>query len=149
MASPRPRAIKEARGFQHAGDEYYYRPLVVGDKLFTYVAHVRAGGDMAPSEEEAKLFELSLFMLDGELEATLSGERVRLRVGDALHIPLNAPFGVRNTTDRSASFVLTFTPPPALGGIDEMFDRARQKGRRVFEPSEFDGIVGETRFPFR
>lgn len=149
MASQRPLSIRAARGFQHAQDEYYYRPLVAGERLFTYVAHVRAGGDMAPSVEEAKMFELSLFMLDGELNATLGEEQVVLRPGDGLHIPLNVPFGVRNSTSRSASFVLSFSPPPPLGSLEAMFEQARAKGRRVFEPKEFDAIIGETEFPLR
>lgn len=149
MAIPRPLAVRDARGFQHSKDQYYYRPLVAGEGIFTYVAHVPAGGTMPPSEEEAKLFELSLFMIDGELDCSLSGEWVTVRAGEALHIPLNVPFGVNNRTDRSASFVLSFTPPPRMSGLDNLFADAAEKGRRVYEPAEFDEIIGETSFPIR
>jgi len=146
---PRPLAVRDASGFQHANDEYYYRPLVSGDELFTYVAHVPAGGVMAPDAEEAKLFELSLFMLDGELIGTLGTDDMALQPGQALHIPRNVAFGIRNETDKTASFVLSFSPPPRSGGIQQMLDAAREKGRRVYEPSEFDAIVGEPGFPLR
>jgi quercetin dioxygenase-like cupin family protein len=146
---PRPLAVRDASGFQHANDEYYYRPLVSGDELFTYVAHVPAGGVMPPDAEEAKLFELSLFMLDGELIASLVTDDMTLRPGDALHIPRGVAFGVRNETERTASFVLSFAPPPRSGGIEEMLSAAREKGRRVYEPAEFESIVGEPAFPLR
>ena len=149
MEHPRPLAARDAAGFQHANDEYYYRPLVSGAELFTYVAPVPAGGVMPPDAEEAKLFELSLFMLDGELIATLDTTDMPLRPGEALHIPRGTAFGVRNGTDRTASFVLSFAPPPRTGGIAQMLDDARTKGRRVYEPSEFGEIVGEPGFPLR
>lgn len=149
MQIPRPVAVRDASGFQHANDEYYYRPLVAGDALFTYVAHVPPGGVMAPDAEEAKQFELSLFMLDGELIATLVADDMPLRPGEALHIPRGVAFGVRNETDATASFVLSFAPPPRSGGIQEMLEAAREKGRRVYEPAEFDTIVGDPGFPLR
>lgn len=149
MESPRPLAVRDASGFQHADDEYYYRPLVAGDELFTYVAHVPPGGVMPPDPEEAKLFELSLFMLDGELIGTLGTDDMALRPGEALHIPRGVAFGVRNETEATASFVLSFSPPPRSGGIQQMLDAAREKGRRVYDPAEFDAIVGQPGFPLR
>lgn len=149
MEVPRPLAVRDASGFQHANDEYYYRPLVSGDELFTYVAHVPAGGVMAPDAEEAKLFELSLFMLDGELIGKLGTEDTPMRAGEALHIPRGMAFGVRNETDTTSSFVLSFSSPPRSGGIAQMLDAAREQGRRVYEPAEFESIVGEPGFPLR
>jgi quercetin dioxygenase-like cupin family protein len=145
--------VRNAAGFQHGHgeekDEYYYRPLVSGKDLFTYIAHVPPHGGVPPSTEEAKLFELSLFMLDGELIAIRGSEEFVIRPGEALHIPRDVPFGVRNETDRSASFILSFAPPPRSGTIEEMLQSARDKGRRVFEAKEFDPIIGETKFPLR
>jgi quercetin dioxygenase-like cupin family protein len=149
LSPPQPLHVRDASGFQHANDEYYYRPLVSGAELFTYVAHVPAGGVMPPDAEEAELFELSLFMLDGKLIGTLGTEDMALEPGQALHIPRGVAFGVRNEADRTASFVLSFAPPPRSGGIEEMLRAAREKGRRVYEPAEFDQIVGEPAFPLR
>lgn len=149
METPRPLAARDAYGFKHANDEYYYRPLVAGAELFTYVAHVPAGGVMAPDEEEAKLFELSLFMIEGELVCTLGTEDMTVRPGDALHVPRGMAFGVRNETDATSSFILSFSPPPRSAGIEKMLADARASGRRVYEPSEFDEMVGQPTFPLR
>ena len=59
--------LDDVGAIQHADDDYWYRPLVFGDNLFTYVAHVRSSAYMAPDKAEAELFELSLYMLEGEL----------------------------------------------------------------------------------
>lgn len=150
MTVPDVRPIREAPGFQHAGkDEYYYRPLVAGETLMTYVAHVPPGGDMPPDQEEADQFELSLFMLDGELLATIGGQDRVLRTGDGQHIPRGTPFGVRNTTASTASFVLSFAPTPHSGDVESMFDDARARGTRVWTPEELAPVIGRTIFPFR
>ena len=142
-------SITEAPGFQHAGDQYYYRPLVAGDELFMYVAHIPAHGSMPPDAEEAKLFELALFMIDGELTMILDADEFAARPGDAVHIPRGVAFGVRNESDKSASFVLAFAPPPGKGTISERLESARARGRRVLEPRDFDTIIGKTTFPLR
>lgn len=146
---PRVAAVREASGFRHLGDGYYYRPLVAGNELYTYVAHVPSRGYMPPDAEEAKEFELSLFMIDGELVLILDADELVARPGDAVHVPRGVGFGVRNETDRSASFVLSFAPPPRSGTIEERLADARSRGRRVLGPKEFDAIIGETVFPLR
>ena len=146
---PKVAAVRDASGFQHLNDGYYYRPLVAGKELYTYVAHVPAGGYMPPDAEEAKEFELSLFMLDGELLVILDADELVARPGDAVHIPRGVAFGVRNTTERSASFVLSFAPPPRSGTIEERLADARARGRRVLAPADFDPIIGVTAFPLR
>ena len=146
---PKVAAVRDASGFQHLNDSYYYRPLVAGKELYTYVAHVPAGGYMPPDAEEAKEFELSLFMLDGELHVILDADEFVARPGDAVHIPRGVAFGVRNTTERSASFVLSFAPPPRSGTIEERLADARGRGRRVLAPADFDPIIGVTAFPLR
>jgi quercetin dioxygenase-like cupin family protein len=142
-------SIKDAAGFQHAGDQYYYRPLVAGEELFMYVAHIPANGSMPPDAEEAKLFELSLFMLDGELTLILDTDEFVAGPGDAVHVPRGVAFGVKNPSDKSASFVLAFAPPPGKGTIEERLENARARGRHVLEPKDFDPIIGKTVFPFR
>lgn len=139
--APEKVSLADTRGFQHAGrDQYYYRPLVAGDGVFTYVAHVPAGGDMPADQEEAELFELSLFMIEGELEATLGGLTRTLSTGDAQHIPRGVAFGVANRTDHTASFVLSFTPPPGGPGLEPVFADAQERGARIWNPSELNAI---------
>lgn len=123
--------LADAGGVQHADDEYYYRPLVAGDNLFTYVAHVMPGGYMAPDAEEAKMFELSLYMLEGPLLVYYGDEEFVLEPHTALFIPRGVPFGVRNETDQAASFVLTFTPPPKIESMEAWLARVPPHKRKT------------------
>lgn len=116
------RRLAEAGGVQHAQDDYWYRPLIAGDNLFTYVAHVLPGGYMAPDAEEAEMFELSLYMLEGSLFIYYGEETFTLDAGSALYIPRGVPFGVRNETAETATFVLTFTPPPKMTSLAAWWD---------------------------
>jgi len=140
-------ALRDVPGFQHAEDDYWYRPVVIGDNLFSYVAHVPPGGDMPADWEEAKLFELSLFMLGGSLHVTWGEEELDIAAGDGIFIPRGVAFGVRNDTDQVGSFVLTFTPPPGIRSIDEMVERFRSLGRAVKSPAEMAAIVGDSPIP--
>ena len=74
----------------------------------------------------------------------LAVRRVELRSEPG---PRNVPFAVHNRSDRSATFVLSFSPPPRVAGLDNPFADAEAKGRRIYEPCEFDGIIGESGFP--
>lgn len=141
------RAFTEVEAYQHADDEYFYRPVVAGDNLFTYVAHVPAGGVMPPDADEAELFELSLFMIEGSLQATLGQEHVELETGDALHIPRGVPFGVANRTGSTASFVLSFSPPPPNVDLESMREKAGERGRVVLDPVDVAERVGGLIFP--
>lgn len=115
--------LDDACAVQHADDDYWYRPLIAGDNLFTYVAHVLPGGNMAPDAEEAELFELSLYMLEGLLFIYYGDETFTIRAGHALFIPRGVPFGVRNETEDTATFVLTFTPPPEIDSLEAWWER--------------------------
>ena len=141
------RRFTEVEAYQHADDGYYYRPLVAGKELFSYVAHVPSGGYMPPDAEEAELFELSLFMLEGELDGILDEERVPLTPGDALHIPRGMPFGVENKGSRTVSFVLSFAPPPPNVDLDTMKQSAIDRGRVVIEAGDVEDVVGPVTFP--
>ncbi|MYD05027.1 MAG: cupin domain-containing protein [Acidimicrobiia bacterium] len=141
------RRFTDVEAYQHADDGYYYRPLVAGKELFSYVAHVPAGGYMPPDAEEAELFELSLFMLEGELEGILNEDRIKLKPGDALHIPRGTPFGVENTGSATVSFVLSFAPPPPNLDLSTMKQSALKRGRTVIEAPDVENVVGPITFP--
>jgi uncharacterized RmlC-like cupin family protein len=72
---------------------------------------------MAPDAEEAELFELSLYMLEGSPFIYYGQETFTIRTGNTLYIPRGVPFGVRNETGDTATFVLTFTPPPKIDSL--------------------------------
>ncbi len=141
------RRFTDVEAYQHADDQYYYRPVVAGVELFTYVAHVPAGGHMPADAEEAELFELSLFMLEGQLDTVLGDETVPIAKGDALHIRRGVAFGVTNNGSGPASFVLSFSPPPPNVDLDTMKQSAIDRGRNVIEASDVEGVVGALSFP--
>jgi quercetin dioxygenase-like cupin family protein len=134
--------LADAGGVQHAQDDYWYRPLIAGDNLFTYVAHVLPGGYMAPDAEEAEMFELSLYMLDGSLFIYYGEETFTIDAGSALYIPRGVPFGVRNETGETATFVLTFTPPPKMESLAAWWDRLPEHKKK--DPDEIRDMTGLT-----
>ena len=135
--------LKDVGAIQHADDDYWYRPLVFGDNLFTYVAHIRPGAYMAPDAEEAKLFELSLYMLEGELLVYYGEETFTLIPHTALFIPRGVAFGVRNETDETVTYVLTFTPPPGQGSMDKFWATVRNPEKRVKTPDQIREMIGK------
>ncbi len=134
--------LVDAAGVQHANDEYYYRPLIAGDNLFTYVAHVMPGGYMAPDAEEAEMFELSLYMLEGSMLVYYGEEEFTLEPNTALFIPRGVPFGVRNETETAVSFVLTFTPPPQLESIESWLARVPEHKRKTAD--QLRAMIGKS-----
>lgn len=147
MTSARITALRDTEGFQHATDDYWYRPLIFGDNLFSYVAHVPPGGEMPADAEEAEDFELSLFMLGGTLNVTYGGEQFDVTAGDGLFIPRGVAFGVRNPTGEVGSFILTFTPPPGIASAEELRQRFVEKGRAVKSAAEMAQMVGSSPIP--
>lgn len=139
--------FRDVEAYQHADDEYFYRPLVAGEHLFTYIAHVPSGGVMPPDAEEAEMFELSLFMVTGSLLATVGGRSWTIDAGEALHIPRGTPFGVENHSGSTATFLLSFAPPPRGIDLATMKEKALGRGRVVIEPADVEERVGVIGFP--
>lgn len=134
--------LANAGGVQHAQDDYWYRPLIAGDNLFTYVAHVLPSGTMAPDAEEAEMFELSLYMLEGSLFIYYGEETFTIDAGSALYIPRGVPFGVRNETGETATFVLTFTPPPKMESLAAWLNRVPEHKRK--NATEIRALIGRS-----
>ncbi len=55
MATPQVIALRDTVGYQHAQDDYWYRPVVFGDNLFSYVAHVPPGGDQKSGSHQVRV----------------------------------------------------------------------------------------------
>lgn len=132
--------LADAGAVQHAQDDYWYRPLIAGDNLFTYVAHVLPGGYMAPDAQEAEMFELSLYMLEGSLFIYYGDETFTIDASSALYIPRGVPFGVRNETRETATFVLTFTPPPEMESLEAWWTRIPAHKKK--DPQEIRDLIG-------
>lgn len=102
---------------------------------------------MPADAEEAELFELSLFMLEGQLEAQVGGERIAVDRGDALHVPRGEAFGVTNSGSQTATFVLSFSPPPSDASLETFRERAVNRGQRIIEAEDVEEEVGKYFFP--
>ncbi|TNC47516.1 cupin domain-containing protein [Rubellimicrobium rubrum] len=63
-------------------------------------------------------FEEMFHVLQGELEVTFRGETMRLRAGQSLNIPANAPHGFRVTSATAARFLCLCVGP----GQEEFFE---------------------------
>lgn len=128
--------------FQHAKDDYWYRPVVFGKNLFTYVAYVPPGGSMPPHGHEEDPYELSVFMLQGELEIMLDGDTFIASAGDAIHVEPTVSLGVRNATDRTAAFVLTFNPPPpSITTFEAVRERYERRGSGIKAAAEIEALM--------
>jgi quercetin dioxygenase-like cupin family protein len=137
---------QELEAFQHAKDDYWYRPIVFGKNLFTYIAYVPPGGFMPPHGHEEDPYELSFYMLQGELEVMLDGDAFTVSPGDALRIEPTVSLGVRNDGSSVASFILTFNPPPPIASLEALRERYAQRGGGVKPAAEIEALL-EQRSP--
>jgi mannose-6-phosphate isomerase-like protein (cupin superfamily) len=139
--------LRNVEGVQHCHgdhcDEYYYRPLVYGKELFTYVAHIPPGGGVPPSAEEAKMFEVSLYILAGQPLITYGDEKFTMDPHTALHGERGVPIGLENPGEEPVSLVLSFAPPPkGATNSDEMRQSVESRGRSVFSPAAMNEMAG-------
>ncbi|MFC2082772.1 cupin domain-containing protein [Candidatus Bipolaricaulota bacterium] len=132
--------LADVEAFRHGKDGYYYRPLVFGENIFLYVAHIPPGGEMPPDPEEAKLFELVFLMLEGDLEISDGSETIAISADMALHIPRGTPFGTRNVHDKTASFVMAFSPPPRLKSLEEFKEIFAKENLEVVPADDADSM---------
>ena len=139
---------RDVEGVQHCHgencDEYYYRPLVYGQDLFTYIAHIPAGGGVPADQEEADMYELSLYILSGRPLVSYGDETFTMYPHTALHCRKGVPVGFANPTAEPVSLILSFTPSPkgALNS-DEMRQYLEARGRTVFAPAAMNEMAGK------
>jgi len=130
----------DVEGFQHGQDDYWFRPLVFGQSLFTYLAYVPPGGSMPPHGHEEDPYELSFFMVAGELDVTLEADTFRALPGDAVHVQPTVSLGVRNPTPVTAVFLLTFNPPPPIGSLEKLRERYAARGVGIRPAARMDAL---------
>jgi hypothetical protein len=148
MENKRWVAARETEGVQHCHgdecDEYWYRPLVYSKHLFTYIPNIPPGGGVPPSDDEAKLFELSLYVLAGDVRVQYGDETFTLTPHHALHIPKGVPVGFENRGQTPVTILLSFAPPPgSVHNTDEMRQRVEAGGRRMWSPAELNAMAGD------
>lgn len=62
-------------------------------------------------------FEESFMLLAGEIEATFRGEKIKVRAGETLHVPANAPHAFTNASEAAARLLCLCAP----AGQEEFF----------------------------
>ncbi len=147
MATKRYRRVstKDLEGFQHAQDDYWTRPLVFGRNLYTYIAYVPPGGFMPPHGHEEDPYELSFYMLSGQLDVTLDNDTFVASPGDALHVQPTVSLGVRNRGTTTAAFLLTFNPPPPVTSIDDLRKRYNARPSGIKTVAEMEALAADAR----
>lgn len=83
-------------------------------------------------------------MLEGELEITLEGETFVVAPGEAIHVDPGVSPGVRNSGTRTASFLLTFSPPPKIASLEALRERYERPGDGVKSPEEMEALVRQS-----
>ena len=132
---------QELEAFQHGQDDYWFRPVVFGKNLYTYIAYVPPGGFMPPHGHEEDPYELSLVMIHGILDIMLDGDTFTATPGDAVHIEATVSLGVRNNSQAVASFVLTFNPPPATPSLEALRKRFSERGGGIKPAAEIERLL--------
>jgi len=76
--------------------------------------HIPPGGGPPPHRHD---FEETFAVLEGELEATFRGKKIRVRTGETIHIPANAPHQFHNSSAAPVRMLCTCSP----AGQEEFF----------------------------
>jgi quercetin dioxygenase-like cupin family protein len=146
-------SLKEAHGFQHCHgeecDDIYFRPLVVGKEMYTYVATIPPGGGVHGHAEPVE-FEQSIFVLSGTVTATLGfglphEVETKQTVGtyEAFVCPAGELWGKWNLGDTPAIYLCTHSPAPKASGPEEACEIMRSRGVHIYSPEELNEIAGD------
>jgi len=69
--------------------------------------HIPPGGGPPPHRHD---FEEAFILLEGEMQATVRGEKLLVRAGDTLNIPANAPHQFHNASTRPVRLLCICSP---------------------------------------
>ncbi|MGH8964509.1 MAG: cupin domain-containing protein [Actinomycetes bacterium] len=112
----RPTVDGTVRHIALAGD--IYTILITGEqtdgRYCLIDMRVPPGGGPPPHRHD---FEEMFTLVEGELEFTFRGEQVRVRAGETVNIPANAPHFFRNISEEPARMLCMCTP----AGQEEFF----------------------------
>jgi mannose-6-phosphate isomerase-like protein (cupin superfamily) len=75
-------------------------------------------------------------MLVGELTITFGTTQHPIKKDMALFVPGGVLFGVKNEQPITASYVLTFNPPPDVTSVDHLKKSYRKNDRTVLSANE-------------
>lgn len=106
----------QSRHISLAGDTYtiLLTGVDTGGRYCLIDMHVPPGGGPPPHRHD---FEEMFTVLDGEIELTFRGERIKASAGTTVNIPANAPHRFENASDRPARLLCMCAP----AGQEEFF----------------------------
>jgi glyoxylate utilization-related uncharacterized protein len=149
-------ATERAFGVQHGEDEFYYRPLVIGRNLFSYVAHIPPGGGVPPYPIHAKRnqIEHSMYILTGTLKVQVCGEWFTMVPHTAVRIPAGEVVVMDNQGETPVSIYMAYTPSPwgpsspiedrvPVTTHDEMLAYFHARERKVWSPEVLNAMGGD------
>jgi len=106
--------LDDMPGFFHKPD--WYQALLFGENLRMSVAYLLPGAGVTTGStpESTEFLETAIYMLEGRLDVIRDGKKYELVPRMAMLIPLQPGPRVelKNTGDRTASFVRVYSPPP-------------------------------------
>jgi quercetin dioxygenase-like cupin family protein len=86
--------------------------IIVGDIVsegrYTILSDLWKVGFSVPTHYHAKHFE-TFYLLSGEAEWTVDSEKHKMKAGDAVYIPANAPHSARTLGTKPAHFILVYS----------------------------------------
>ncbi len=140
--------LDDMPGFFHKPD--WYQPLLFGDNISMSVSYLLPGVSVTTGSaqgKDAELLERAIYMLEGRLEVTRDDKKHELLPRMAMLIPLRPGPRVelKNTGDRTASFVLVYSPPPhpdlkihSLARLEQLY---RDANRTVKTGKEMKQVI--------
>lgn len=86
--------------------------IIVGDVesegRYTIISDLWKVGFIVPTHFHAKHFE-TFYLISGEAEWTVNGETHKMKTGDAVYIPANAPHSAKTVGTKPAHFILIYS----------------------------------------
>lgn len=86
--------------------------IIVGDNesegRYTILSDLWKVGFSVPTHYHARHFE-TFYLLSGEAEWTVDSEKQKMKAGDAVYIPANAPHSARTLGTKPAHFILVYS----------------------------------------
>jgi quercetin dioxygenase-like cupin family protein len=86
--------------------------IIVGDNesegRYTILSDLWKVGFSVPTHYHARHTE-TFYLVSGEAEWTVNGEKHAMKAGDAVYIPANAPHSTRTLGDKPAHFILIYS----------------------------------------
>ncbi len=111
----------------------FRKVLYTGEYSQIVAMSIPVGGDIG--EEVHKNTDQMLFIVDGEGEAELNGEKKRIGEHDVVFVPAGTTHNFRNTDDEDLKLYTVYAPPEHP---DRTIHRTKAEAKAIVESAEGD-----------